>query len=339
MFKPFDKTRQLDALLKYMSARLILNEELTRLEDDMVWKALMASPEAAQARMFWTIDKLLTYPEESKSTKVEQKPAAPGSKTSAVLVAPTNLMITTTRRIEPLHRMAAALALLGNDETLTLARRYSARADRTIYDWLSVRTRLLNETFTRDNSKIVDVPAESLAGANLAQNVSRDEQTKRTTLKLTFPQLHELTNFAPPALSEAEVLLKEQTSVTLPSLGIPIGLIEGAYIVEVGILLSLIYFWVYYREARRSPQFPAEATLFGVFARTRLTRFVFFCLLTLPPIAGAILAEKSFGIAREHVVIAALIGVFAILIQLAGPLPSMGTAAIRSAGARTLPTA
>ena len=313
MIRPVDKTRQLDALLKYTSARLTLKDHLVRLESDAAWHELMSTPAATEARTTWTLDKLLAYTfkesmtiesapsrEESTPTDVEQKRAAPSSrsKITARPAAPTGLGITFTREIEPLHRMVDALAELGNRETLIRARLYSPRADRAIFDWELLRFRLLPEGIG-----------------------SREQLIK----KLTLPHLVELANFAPPTASEAEALIKEQTSVTLPSLGVPIGLIPATTIVEFGTLLSLLYFWLYYREARRSPRFPADATLFGVFARTCVTRSAFFFLSALPPAAATTLAWKSFWVTRENAVIAVFVVVAAVLVQAAGPLPRTGS--------------
>src|SRR2546425_4414923 len=62
MFKPVDQTQRLDALLKYTSARLILKEELERLEDDAAWRGLMAIEAIAEtARNKWNLEKLLDY--------------------------------------------------------------------------------------------------------------------------------------------------------------------------------------------------------------------------------------------------------------------------------------
>src|SRR2546422_4275700 len=65
-----------------------------------------------------------------------------------------------------------------------------------------------------------------------------------------------------------KLLKKEQPDIALPSFGIPIGLLRSITIIELGMLFTLFYFWLYYRDARSSRQFPLRATLFGVVART-----------------------------------------------------------------------
>src|SRR2546428_5787774 len=106
MIQQLAKTRQLNGLLKYTSARLIMNEELERLKHDVAWTALMASGLAAQAQTSWTLNKLIAYTDkrsltlqDSQSSTLEQKGATPGPNSPPA--APTNLTVTTTVRIEP----------------------------------------------------------------------------------------------------------------------------------------------------------------------------------------------------------------------------------------------
>jgi hypothetical protein len=120
-----------------------------------------------------------------------------------------------------------------------------------------------------------------------------------------------------------EGLLKEHASITLPNLAVPIGFVQATTLVELSTLLSLFYFWQYYREARRSGHFPAAGTLFGVFARTRFTRAVFVVLLCTPPASAAILASKSLWITPENAVVAVFIFVVAVMIRYVGPLPAV----------------
>jgi hypothetical protein len=134
-------------------------------------------------------------------------------------------------------------------------------------------------------------------------------------MELTVSDVTEIADFSLPAIAEAESLMEKHASVTLPSLGVPVSLIQATTLVELGILVSLFYFWLYYAEARRSPRFPADTTLFGALLRTRISRFAFFLLLATPPLTAAILAMKSWWVARENAPIAALVFIVGYLIR------------------------
>jgi len=72
-------------------------------------------------------------------------------------------------------------------------------------------------------------------------------------------------------------------------------------------LLSLFYFWLYYSEARRSVRFPADATLFGVFARNRVTRSAFIVFLLAPLVLAVVLATVTWFTRQLNGAIAVLI--------------------------------
>jgi hypothetical protein len=321
MIQPLRKAEQFDAYLDYVAARLLLRENLGQLESDRAWNALMRSADGNAARTAWNLDKLLAY--RFDHSQVGGIPIPPGllpSQETQTLpippalpprpAPPANLTITIRRKIEPLHRMVESLAALGDGRKLTLARRYSARADRAIYAWASLRDRLLYA-----NMFVIPYGDESPEPTYIGP-VSREQIT--STLK--FSDVIELAEFEAVTLPDAEGLLKERASVTLPSLGVPIGITEGTTIVELGTLLSLFYFWLYYSEARRSPRFPADATLFSVFARTLARRLTFVVFLGVALGLSVILAKASFFVRRENAVIAALTLVAGVLIASMGPL-------------------
>jgi|SRR5882724_1559005 len=316
MIQPVQRVRQFAAYFDYVSHRLVLKEDLGRLEHDRAWRGLSRSPEGGAAKATWTLDKLLAYRFEDSS--VPSMPIPPGLLPSLSAEdarkeeerrrlpippalpyvqrpdAPINATISVTLKIEPLHRMVDALIRLGDGKRLAIARSYSGRADRAIYDWTILRSRLLW-------AGVFVVPVENQSG--YYEIVTRDQITS----KLRFPDLVELAEFEPPTLTDVEALLKERSSVTLPSLGIPIGLIEGTTTVELGMLLSLFYFWLYYSEARRSVRFPADATLFGVFARNRVTRSAFIVFLLAPLVLAVVLATVTWFTRQLNGAIAVLI--------------------------------
>jgi len=132
--------------------------------------------------------------------------------------------------------------------------------------------------------------------------------------KLTLPQVEELANFNLPEISESERLLKEGT-FTFPSMGLPLGITSATLFVEIGLLLLTSYFWIWYREARLSPNFPASGTLFGALARSASSRFMFSLLIVSPPIAAALVALSTFWLLSYwNVFLAILVTIVASLI-------------------------
>jgi hypothetical protein len=147
--------------------------------------------------------------------------------------------------------------------------------------------------------------------------------TREELLKnLRLPDLAMLATHEPPTRAHAEALEKEQASITFPSLGVTTGLHPGATLVQFAIIISLAYFWLYYREARQSPRFPVAGTLFGALARTRASRAIFSALLVIPPAAAGMLASKLWWYSRENAAIALMVVVVAVAIRMQGTLPS-----------------
>jgi hypothetical protein len=61
LIKPLDKSRELESLLRYTSARPVLVEEIARLDKDLAWRGLMATGTAEQARKEWNLMNLVNY--------------------------------------------------------------------------------------------------------------------------------------------------------------------------------------------------------------------------------------------------------------------------------------
>jgi hypothetical protein len=92
--------------------------------------------------------------------------------------------------------------------------------------------------------------------------------------KLTPEMVEQLSKFNLPNIDEGERLLKEAT-ITFPTFGIPVNAISGTLFIEAALLLLSAYFWIWYREARLSPTFPATGTVFGALARSKSSRLMF----------------------------------------------------------------
>jgi hypothetical protein len=180
---------------------------------------------------------------------------------------------------------------------LERARNYSHRYNLSIYGWQMLWYRIQREY------RISTPPGE------YSKTVSS------AVLSLTFSNLVQLLNYELPTMSDVEILHKEQASVTLPSLGVPVGLVSATLFLEIGLLLAVFYFWIWYTEAAVSENFPAPGTLFGAIARSLLSRLIFLLLIWVPPIAGVWLALKSYWIKPENSIFAAF-GIILTLVVL-----------------------
>jgi hypothetical protein len=172
-----------------------------------------------------------------------------------------------------------------------------------MYRWFQLLNRLYEEATSDDSSKGRETKTPGI-------NIS----------KLTLPQVEELVNVNLPDISEAERLLP---SFTLPSIGVSLDITSTTLFVEIGLLLLSSYFWIWYREARLSPNFPASGTLFGALARSASSRFMFSLLIALPPIAAALVALRTVGLSYWNVFLAILVTIVALLIERQGKLISI----------------
>lgn len=305
MLEPLTKTRQLEALIRYMSVRNVINEELNQLETDPVWKDLNSSDLASQASKDWNLAQLLDY-------RVKSSSGATDPTSSKDLSAPTELRVYANTEILPIHSINQMLDILGDGNLLKEAQHYSIRYNRSIYRWSKLRDRLL----LQNSSKIGNIPAGTVSKAEGKEKHNVSISVRDILRKyLTLPQIIELANYEEPDVSEIDFLIKESGKITFPWIGMPLGLRSGALFVEIGLLVSTLYFWLYYREARLSNNFPAHGTLFGVFARTRSSEIMFKAFLCVPPIAACLLAYRSFWATPINSFLAGLVLLSVLLIK------------------------
>ncbi len=211
------KTQALDALAQYIGLRIHLEQELEQLELDPAWAKLKSSEPAAAT---WTVGSLLKYNadlpigreilvpyQERKTPKTESDQAALPS-----------FQVTGKRRIEPIHNIAAALKKLADLNMVNAARQYSPQYDISIHGWRVLWYRLETEALSAPYS------AEDLkTGAP-------------EVVTLSVPQVVRLANYNFPTMPNYVV----QSTVTIPSLGMPVGVVSAALFVELGLILLLL---------------------------------------------------------------------------------------------------
>jgi hypothetical protein len=119
-----------------------------------------------------------------------------------------------------------------------------------------------------------------------------DFSADRTRLYLTMPQVEMLASTALPTLEEAEALLRQFDAGTLPPVGVSVSYSTALVIVEFGLLFFCIYLWLFHREARRSPAFPSDGTLFGALSRNGISRSLFVLAQAVPATSAILLARR-----------------------------------------------
>jgi len=243
--RPLEKARELEGLLTYTQVRLYMKEELDRLESDRAWKHLKneIGPPLDET---WNIARLLEYKvklcdPEKLSGPVGTEAQKPNERKnnqpnqSLAPAAPSNLVMCGEEPIQPIHSIAGLLTTLADSKMLNRARSYSYRHNLAIYNWGILWYRIDAASYTEPRNVPKSIPPSVFA--------------------LTLPNLVQLVNHNLPAISDVEALYKEQASITLPSLGMPIGLVSATLFVEIGLMLSIFYFWIWFREAAASENF------------------------------------------------------------------------------------
>jgi hypothetical protein len=318
MLGPLETAKQLEALGKYFTLRIELKDALDLLDGELCWKDLVDAEGDRVSN--WTLAKLMEIecpsaplskkethdPPEPQSHRQENsgtQPRTDKKQDKSAPAPPRMLRIVST--LWEFEQIANALAELGNDETMSLARSYSYRFDRSIYRWEMLRHRILSRI--REAQPVSGPPSKSSVKP---PNASREEEIKY----LTFEDIRRLASYEQPELSEIEPHFKELSRFNLPSFGIPLGLITATKIVESGLLFLLAYFWLFQREAKLSKNYPATGTLFGVFRRTFISRNMFKVFMTLPSVAAVLLGIKSIGYTYWNIVLAIFVFGFCIAI-------------------------
>ncbi len=327
MLSPLEKGKQLEAFGDYVTLRLELKGILDQLEADPCWKVLI-SREGNQVTS-WVLSRLmeiycevppitkpkLTDPStpsefqkekkaEKNSTNLKQDKTPPAPPTLSDIPAVPKLL-SISFPMWQFNRIADILTTLGDGKLLYLARSYSYQ-----YNWLIYRWEVLRSKMILDKSEIPVItgpPEKMLKGIS---TIPREKLIKN----LTLDNIKELSNYELPELSGLESNVKELTHFNLLSMGIPVGLISATFFIELGLIFSLAYFWLFQHEAKLSKNYPAPGTLFGVFQRTFISRNMFTAFMTLPAISSTLLAIKTFPYTYWTAVCVFFVVVFSITI-------------------------
>lgn len=321
IIQPINEMKALTALSKYISLRDMLKIEIEELQTDPCFISLNNNIGKEKIKKF-SLSKLLDYKCSSSdlSGKIdgnsklgsEKKEAAFAPKTSSTVVskkapqAPSSLSL--IYQIPKVVEISEIIYELGNHEVIKLARSTSYKFNRDIYQWEVLRYRMLN-----NNMRLI--PADNQKSIEL-QTEDRTRFNKEALLikYLNLNDVIQLAEYKLPDSNDLQVLLRDRVSFKLPSLDQPIGLTFAIILIEIGLALSVFYFWMYQREAQRSDSYPAIGTLFCVLSRSILTRLLFLLLTIVPPIASILLAIYSWSVSYFSIIIAILVSVCSISI-------------------------
>jgi len=310
---PLEKNRSLAELLRYVSIRIEMKEALDQLGADKVWNHLRN--ETGESPETWTVASLLDYksrsyyPENLADLQKEKKTEPQKNKTETKIkiqssqkapAAPQQLRIVTEENILPIHTVAGLLAKLTEFDVLDRARTYSYRYNFSIYAWQMLWYRIQKES--------------SLSTATRKYPKTVSPWIYSTVYALTLQKLKNVVEYNAPTINDLESIYKEQASITIPSIGMPIGLLPATLFLEIGLLLSLFYFWIWFKEGARSDNFPAPGTLFGALATSPLSRAIFLMLIVTAPVSSLLLAIKSYWSKPENAVVAALVIAFSCVV-------------------------
>jgi hypothetical protein len=328
MLQPLEGARASEALGQYISLRYELRNALARLDLNQCWKVLKKSAAGNDAVNKWNLSKLTKYqcnPEEAlEKPPQSDTPTLPKKKDTPLPTSKEPLrpnppgFFHVEISLSEVDESIQILTKLLNANLLDDASSSSHAFKISISNWKDLLYRSLTENESKETI-IISIPQSEMTEetSNMQQDKREQESiVPKTDLLnfLTLKSIKDLSEYEFPKSSEIESLLKELDRLSIPSIAIPVRTIAATNFVELFLLIAIVYFWLFFREARSSPYFPFPGTLFGVFSKTFISRVVFFILVSLPVIASTLLAIKSFKYTYMNSIAALFIFLIAVQI-------------------------
>jgi hypothetical protein len=124
--------------------------------------------------------------------------------------------------------------------------------------------------------------------------ISSDAKREKTNLldHLTIDDVIKLAEYEYPEWNKVESMI-EKNKINIPSFSQKYRIIDASILIEIVILISIIYFWVFLVEAILSSNYPEKGTFFNAITRTMISKFYFFCLLLFPAVISILIGIKS----------------------------------------------
>jgi hypothetical protein len=154
------------------------------------------------------------------------------------------------------------LAVLTNHEFIEKARKASFHLNYSIYNW-KVRSNTFHEGL-----------------GNIGM--------------LTFGSAKELSAIEFPEMSTYKELFSSFQVIEMQWTPLKVRLTNAVTAVAFGMLLALIYFWLFFMEAAKSGSSNMDGTIFTAVRRTRFSRILFLLFMAIPPSVVGLLLGMSY---------------------------------------------
>jgi uncharacterized membrane protein YfbV (UPF0208 family) len=317
LLQPIEKKKWIDALETYISLRSTLERAISDLDQDPCWQALGAKKEEEASFEKWNLPKLsertcfndipskiskTTNNRSNSVSKQQDRQKVSDKKVSPATIPPPTSKPQAGRLIDGVREIIGTLKALSAKKLLNEAQKVSIRYNHYIYRWIILLDQLAYHNMQKEGPaegpgytifyRIYGYPDIGIT-KSYDTSFNRKKYDDYPIHHLTLADVRKLSSYDPLTFSEIDRPINEQIQFSLSPSAPLLTHKAAAIFVEIVILISLVYFYIFQYEAKQSSSFPAPATLFGVFNRRRLFKFIFYALLLFPPCAAIFLAVWS----------------------------------------------
>jgi hypothetical protein len=183
--------------------------------------------------------------------------------------------------------------------------------DGPIYDWVNYRAELIGPLY--DKRGLVSATRTFPRSNGQVPHYTRKELLDH----LTFNEVKQLAGADNQKnnLSEIEHNLADAEKLAMPWAAGPIDVVAASTITELGLLFSVICFWLYLCEGQRAISISSHSgTLFSVFKATTISQLIFGALVLVPVGASLLVARNSSFAAGRNLYFSLFIIMFSFLI-------------------------
>lgn len=294
LMNPIIKAVEYEALLSYSYHRHNVRISLEKLVKTPCWAELINEYGEKKLNNEWKLKDIkeltcfinisATNPANtsSKESSSEERKQNTKNETKTAPLAPTGLAILGGDYTVPLpyiSNIINSLKQASEPNNIRLARRYSNEYDYDIYEWETYKYNILKDLPVTPKERFRIGPGDSRV------NIERIHEQYIDSL--TLSQAKEISSIYMPDYKQLDENLNK-FKIKLPTIPVSVSSTAAALFIQSGILLSVIYFWVFVREAKETKIFLYKATLFGVFSRTFQSKVFFSLLISMPCISLAI---------------------------------------------------
>jgi len=306
LMNPIIKAVEYEALLSYSYHRHNVRISLEKLVKTPCWAELINEYGEKKLNNEW---KLMDIKEltcfinisatnpvntNSKKSSSEERKQNAKSENKTVPAAPTGLGVGYTAPLPYISNIINSLKLASETNNIRLARRYSNEYDYDIYEWETYKYNILKDLPVTPEERFRTGPGDS--------HVNIERIHAKYIDYLTLNQAKEISSIYMPDYKQLDENLNK-FKIKLPTIPVSVSSTAAALFIQSGILLSVIYFWVFVSEAKETKIFHYKATLFGVFSRTFQSKVFFALLISMPCMSLAIYTLNPVLISLPSIII------------------------------------